>query len=118
MSILIFIISIAAGVYGFVSLQGADFKPAIGSYQVSWNVPSNAAFGYALIVAAIFGATVAILGFCAVCTMSYCCAIPLGIISFVTGLIFFVAGVAVLALNVADILDKQVCGGLNGLNFI
>lgn len=112
-SILIFVLSIVAGVYGFVSINGTNFTPITQGY-VNWKVPSNAAFGYALIIAAILGAAVAILGFCAAQTLSYCCAIPLGIITFIVGLIFFIAGLAVLALNVGQIIDNQVCSGING----
>lgn len=118
-SFLMFLLCIAMGAYGYVSINGADFKPQVGEYKVKWNVPSNMAFAYLLIAGAVFALIVSVLGFLTSQCKSCFVAVPLGLISFLAGLLAVIAGVGVFAGNYTNIVKNEVCGdAVGGANFV
>jgi hypothetical protein len=77
------------------------------------------AFAYLLIAGAVFALAVSVFGFltsrCKTCWV----ALPLGLISFLAGLLAVIAGVGVFAGNYTNIIKNQVCGdALKGSAFI
>jgi hypothetical protein len=90
---------------------------------LKWNIPSNIAFAYVLIAGAVLGAAVSVLGCLTVKCKHYCFTVPLMLIALITGLIFFAAGIGVLAFDVQGLVQKEICssGGalkLNGKDFV
>lgn len=115
MSFLIFILSLATGAYGYLSISGADFKPKINEkYKVEWKVDSNMYIAYMCIAGCVFGIMVAVFGFLTSRCKSPWVAFPLGLLSFLAGLLAVIAGVAVFGGNVATVVKNQVCGSQTG----
>jgi hypothetical protein len=116
MSFLIFVLSLATGAYGYVSIGGADFKPKIPNvnYTMKWKVDSNMYIAYLCIAGCVFGLTVGVFGFLTSRCKSCWVAFPLGLLSFLAGLLAVIAGVAVFGGNIASTVKNQICGSQTG----
>ena len=112
------VISILLGGYGYTSLSGQSFNPEMGEYKTSVKIPSNNVVAALCLVGCIFGVLIGALGLCLCKWPNPCFSIVYFILAFISGLIAFIAGGAIMSGQVSENFKEVTCKtevpGLNG----
>jgi hypothetical protein len=108
-STLAILMAIVLGAYGYTSVNGQKYTPEAGEYKTEFTVDKSMVAAVFCLLGCIFGIVIGLLGLCLCKFPNPCAALIFGALAFISGIIAFIAGGAVLSGGVKDSLYQEAC---------